>query len=573
MFEIVFFCILSTIIFFTVGQIFNQKIINLTNNKQDNSSINIIFGIIVFGFIGLLINFFSSLNIYINTIIFSFILLYFFLYILKKKGEIKKIVIEIIAISIISSISIYLSNINRPDAGLYHLPYTKILNDFKIIFGVSNIHFRFGHTSLIQYSNALNYNFLFKEKGILIPQALLIISVLYYFGKKIYLNIFNNKLNSNFVFLFICFSFSILNFNRYSSFGNDAGGNILYIFLVYKTFSLIQKKIVSVDDVIFVSLLSLFCFVQKSFLIFSFIIPILLILNFHLKNINKIILSKKFYILSFFIFCFFIKNIITSGCLIYPSTITCIKNLSWYNNDTTSREEIMAEAWAKDWINSNFTENPEEYIKSFNWTNTWTDNHFKILIKKVLPSLILILIVFIFIIASNKKHKKYELSNFEKKIYIILASASIISLCFWFLKFPIYRYGSGIIGGSIIILSFFLLQKKIKLTKLNNYKNFFIIFFSLLISAILFKNILKVNENFNTKYNQYPWPKIYSLTDNQNKLDKLNFEKYKNEGNFMFYIARDGYCMYGPSPCTYYIEKNIIKKKYFNYNVYLINKK
>jgi len=110
MFEIVFFCILSTIIFFTVGQIFNQKIINFTNNQQDNSSINIIFGVIVFGFIGLLINFFSSLNIYINTIIFSFILLYFFLYILKKKGDIKQLVIDIITISIISSISIYLSN-------------------------------------------------------------------------------------------------------------------------------------------------------------------------------------------------------------------------------------------------------------------------------------------------------------------------------------------------------------------------------------------------------------------------------------------------------------------------------
>ena len=448
-----------------------------------------------------------------------------------------------------------------------------MLNENKIIFGSANLHFRFGHTSLIQYSNAFNYNFLFKEKGILIPQALLIISVLYYLGKKIYLDIFNKKLNTNFLFLFICFSFSILNYNRYGSFGNDAGGNILFIFLLYKTFTLIQKKTVSVDDIILISFISLFCFVQKSFLIFSFLIPILLIFNFHLKNIGKIILSKKFYILSFLIFCFFTKNIITSGCLVYPSTITCMKNLSWYNDDTTTREEIMAEAWAKDWINSSFRKNPETYIKSFNWTNTWIENHFKILIKKISLFLILTLIIFVFIIAGNNKHKKYELSHFEKKIYIVLSFVSIISLCFWFLKFPIYRYGSGIIGGSIIILLFLLLHKKIEVTNLKNYKNLFIVIFSLLILAILLKNILKVKENFNTKYNQYPWPKIYSLTNTQNKLNELNFEKYETKDNFMFYIAKDGYCMYGPSPCTYYLEKNIIKKRIYSYNVYLINPK
>ena len=176
--------------------------------------------------------------------------------------------------------------------------------------------------------------------------------------------------------------------------------------------------------------------------------------------------------------------------------------------------------------------------------------------------MILILIIFVFIIAGNKKHKKYELSHFEKKIYIVLSFVSIISFCFWFLKFPIYRYGSGIIGGSIIILLFLLLHKKIEVTNLKNYKNLFIVIFSLLISAILVKNILKVKENFNTKYDQYPWPKIYSLTNTQNKLNELNFEKYETKDNFMFYIAKDGYCMYGPSPCTYYLEKNIIKKKF-----------
>ena len=175
-----------------------------------------------------------------------------------------------------------------------------------------------------------------------------------------------------------------------------------------------------------------------------------------------------------------------------------MKNLSWYNDDTTTREEIMAEAWAKDWINSNFKKNPETYIKSFNWTNTWIDNHFKILIKKISLFLILILIIIVFIIAGNNKHKKYELSHFEKKNLYSVKFCIYYFTLFLVLKFPIYRYGSGIIGGSIIILLFFY-HKKIEVTNLKNYKYLFIVIFSLLISAILVKNILKVKENFNIK--------------------------------------------------------------------------
>ena len=63
---------------------------------------------------------------------------------------------------------------------------------------------------------------------------------------------------------------------------------------------------------------------------------------------------------------------------------------------------------------------------------------------------------------------------------------------------------------------------------------------------------------------------MYSLTDPINKLDENNFTKYNLNGKFMFYTAKDGYCMYGPTPCTYYIDKDIIKKNKYNYNIYFI---
>ena len=54
-------------------------------------------------------------------------------------------------VTCISFLIIIYSTVNRPDAWLYHLPYSNILNEHKIILGVANIHDRFAHISIFQY--------------------------------------------------------------------------------------------------------------------------------------------------------------------------------------------------------------------------------------------------------------------------------------------------------------------------------------------------------------------------------------------------------------------------------------
>ena len=65
------------------------------------------------------------------------------------------------------------SNVYRPDAGLYHLPYIGILNSEKIILGLSNLHFRYAHTSILQYFSAASNNIIFGDNGIVFAQALI----------------------------------------------------------------------------------------------------------------------------------------------------------------------------------------------------------------------------------------------------------------------------------------------------------------------------------------------------------------------------------------------------------------
>ena len=56
-----------------------------------------------------------------------------------------------------------------------YFPYINILNENKIILGISNLHQRFGHTSIMQYLSAIHYNFIFGLNGTVIPLASLAI--------------------------------------------------------------------------------------------------------------------------------------------------------------------------------------------------------------------------------------------------------------------------------------------------------------------------------------------------------------------------------------------------------------
>ena len=74
----------------------------------------------------------------------------------------------------------------------------------------------------------------------------------------------------------------------------------------------------------------------------------------------------------------------------------------------------------------------------------------------------------------------------------------------------------------------------------------------LLIFLIIFfgKNSIRIYKNDNS-YENYPWPKYYSMNEN-NKTDKYEFS-YIND--FKIFFPIDGYCMYNKNLCTQYKSK------------------
>ena len=243
MINIFFSCILVSFIIIVYGDIFCRKI--LISKEKENIYEKGIIGTILLSFFGLILNFIIPLNIIVNNTI---IILAFIYYIFLLNYQ-KKTFFKILLVSSLSSILIILNNVNRPDAGLYHLPYINILNENKIIIGLSNLHFRFGHISIIQYLSAIFRNSFLSDNGIIIPPAIIISLFLLFLLDKI-INILKKK-NCDlifYLFLLLLLIFCLYTFSNYSKYGNDAPSYVYFFYLLILTLSVYKIKNITLHE-------------------------------------------------------------------------------------------------------------------------------------------------------------------------------------------------------------------------------------------------------------------------------------------------------------------------------------
>ena len=527
-----------------------------TINSHENNSFeeNGLFGFLLIGFIALFLNFFLPLSMFVNNIIFLFIIYLGYRSKFFDQNK-KKLFRNIFYVSLLAYILFIYSNVNRPDALLYHIPYSKMLNEYKIIIGSSNIHSRFGHISIFQYISSFFVNNIFSTNGLLLPASLLTSFFFIFIYKKFNENFKNIKTRLSSYFIFLILIYSFYSFNRYSGWGNDAQVHIFYLLSIIYLLDYSNNKY-SLSIFKKISLICLFTFLIKPFYIISLIAPFIIYVSIRKKFI---ILRSKFSVFSFlFIGLWFFKNVLISGCLIYPLSSTCNSNISWFNSDT-ELESQNGEAWAKDWVNrADKNLNHEEYIKDLRWVLIWSKNHLLVVKEKIVPVIIFILfniLFFYFVKCLRSKNKKYN-DNF----YLLILFINFLGVLIWFLKFPIYRYGSSYIFTFILFIFYFVFIKFIDLNKLNKFKYFFTFCILIFFSGIVIKNLNRISEN----YNQPISPMIF---------DKIKYSEviknYDNDGNFIYYsTTMDALCGYYSSPCTNSTPK--IKLKYlFGYKVYL----
>ena len=562
MLSIFFSSIVSTIILLSYGSLFNKFFFkkNFFGNDFYYSGL---YGFILIGFIGVLVNFFLPINLFVGNIFLIFSIIIFIKLYYSQKEKIKFIFL-IIFISTTTFLLVTLSNINRPDAGLYHLPYINFLQENKIILGLTNIHYRFGHTSIFQYISAIYNNSLFKKEFITIPLASLFSFFLVFLLDK-FKKFLDSKKEINKILTFFLLIFSIYSFNRYSNYGNDAPANIFFFILLITLLDINDFRSVNFKTFFNISILTIFLTTLKPMMIITLILPLILFLIN--KNKFDIIKNRNTLLCCVLISLWLVKNLLLSGCFIFPLKTTCITKLDFYNENITIKASLEAEAWSKGYPDSQKKTNYENYVSKFKWIKTWLDNHFKKIIEKILPIFILILLFFrkkIFSINFYKTELFRNINGNKKNLFII--TFLLFCCVIWFLKFPVYRFGLAFISSFILLTSVILFTDE--KSKLYN-KKFYYIFISIGLLAFYLKNLDRIIDRYDAYYNNYPWPKIYTMKNNEKNLKKEYLKIYDNSQNFLYYFSGGEECMFNTSPCSNFtiknlkLEQNKYYKKYF----------
>ena len=544
MVNFIFSAFLTMLSYYLAGKI-------LFDNKFNARNINIfeqlIYGFIVISFISVLINFFYPLSKLVNTIFF-FILIFIFFFL--KKKIYKKEILILFFTSFCVCAFIFFDTINRPDGMLYHYPFSKIINEEKIILGISNIHFRFAHHSILQYSAAVNINYLTGDDGIIIPTASIYISILFYILNELIISLKQKNYSSAKVFLCLITLFLTYKINRYSKIGNDDIGHLISFLIIYKFLNYNKINFNHFKEIV---LFSVFAIANK------FTLIIICFISFIILVKNKTYIKKIFFSLSsLFIIIWLSKNLLISGCLFYPVEKTCLNNLSWTNIKVLKNEKISGEAWAKDWPNYENKENDNDmknYIKKFRWLKTWSQNHFKIILKNILP---FVLVVILLVIYNYNKNFLIKKNIFKEKFFYIFFLSSVGSIIF-FLKFPLYRYGYSYLIILISLLGAILINHK-NITKMSK-----IIKFTIILSVVVLSS-----KQF---FRYYKFHDLRSFSPVFINPD-LKLKKIKLENNFEYYLNDNTQnCWYNKPICTYYKNDNIEMKLNKNYKILSLKKK
>ena len=491
--------ILATIhffLFFTICFGNGSILFSVLNVKERFNVYEItLIGLVITGLIAQLLNFFIPLN---NSLIISnfFIVTLFLVFnnFTKLKNIFKRDSNKIIIlILIVILFNVWCSDFHD-DLNHYHYSYILNTDNTKYIFGYNFFHNHYGFSSgwlILQSYFNFDYS---RLQDIHVINALILFLVL-----CIFISHFNEiKKKKNIKILDIIFFsillFIILKYTRLKEFGLDKPATLIFFYIIFLSFKneIFDKKLNNINLFI-ILLLSFFIIYIKIIYIPILIFPILNILKF--KH-YEFLLTKYCNILILVNISYFVKNIIISGCLVYPIEQLCFENLNWANLNSIQELGIGIEIFNKSYSSYNGSLSKTEYIKDFNWITTWFSRNFK---EFTNITLLIILCFLIPILISKKKYKKSNKDIINLTSFFIFCFLTFIL----FLKSPVVRMYHHFFVFIILVCTIYLFKN---LTFKINKK-----FLAILTIALLFnfsKNFIRIHR---ADYNNDHFEKIIQL--------------------------------------------------------------
>jgi len=264
-----------------------------------------------------------------------------------------------------------------------------------------------------------------------------------------------------------------------------------------------------------------------------FIIPLFLYILKKKKNYiqtSYFLFFNKYFVLFLVLFLFILfTSFINTGCLVYPLSFTCFDGISWGIPLTQVQQmNDWYELWSKGGAAPNFRiDNPEEYIKNFNWISNWIDIYFFNKVSDFILGITLLISIFLFFF--RKSFFKKTIIKVDHHVYLVYFLILIIGIE-WFYNHPALRYG----GYHIIALLLFIpISVKLGLAQIDfkKYLKISTMLVSLTIIIFLSRNINRI-VNEVERYSYQPIRQTYYfLDDNHFRIQKQMGQLIKQYNN------------------------------------------
>lgn len=447
------YCILISVI----GLGFKRLSLKLSGVTAASSEtwLLLLFGQFAIGMIALVVNFFTGVN---HPITFVLIFLIFLLGIIDIRSVNYKDYLIMVLISVFL-VPLAAGMKEGYDGGLYHLPHQLWIRNEKIVFGLANFHGRFGFSSIQEYISApqwLNEHFkLLSYSTVIYPIAFLLFLWNWLSQKENYKIVLTGLLILN-----------ILAFNSYMKWyytHTDNSSGFLFVLSLLFGFQLVRNSSPGVNNIEYGLFVLIFLAVFSWFLKLSGIVSMVWVLYvFFVLLKRKLIRISILRVLSFFSLIaaiWFVKGVITTGCLLYPVAQSCI-DVPWSAKLRAVNDSKYITAWAR---------HPETHwysLETFDWLENWWLNNYRHFLKNFRATFLGLALLAVVLQISFARRYRFDHSKLAG--FLIL----IISLTLWFFKAPAPRFGTGVFLIFPAFFAFLLLDEnylKISLQTLAKY--------------------------------------------------------------------------------------------------------
>ena len=293
----------------------------------------------------------------------------------------------------------------------YHFQYSYYLTQQPTVIGIGNFGLGLRTPSSLFYLNSLFYLPIIKYYTFQITPVLILGFSNLILITKIKNDLKNNKYNFLTIYNLLVFIFINIFFYRISEHGTDKSAQILILILISEILLMINFKGIIEKSIskLFI-LIGLIIAFKAFYILYGLLFFVIIYYLFKIKKDFLSILNvliKNYFFLSFIFLLILLlfHNMLISGCLIYPVSITCFDNNLWsIKIDEVKDLNNWYEQWAKGGAGPNFrVDDPILYIKDFNWVSNWIDIYFFNKVSDFLLGISVLLLISFFVLKSSEK--------------------------------------------------------------------------------------------------------------------------------------------------------------------------